>query len=267
MGAAELSHATTPLSACHRRRRGHQHARRIAGLYAGVWTLTFLGALFGAVAPGLAPRGRPHPTLHGTLVEAASIAAANARGLSAPVLLSVFRFPASHRSRQLGDLLVGGLLAGNTLRVGLALGRWHTQLLPYVPQLPLEWLAAAIAVAAWLNLRTGTRSRTALAYAAAVLLLVAAAAAVEATATPHSSTSTHDAPVRPTTRALRPPSLPPVRKARGDLPSLRSCAGAGTRFKVDSLPFPRCRSVPHGRLTGAAGLHQSPLDPAKEGPQ
>ena len=31
-------------------------------------------------------------------------------------------------------------------------------------------------------------------------------------------------------------------------------------------PFPRCRSVPLGRLAGAAGLRQPPPDPAKEGP-
>ena len=115
----------------------------------------------------------------------ASIAGTNARVLSAPFLLAFFRFPAHRRSRQLGDLLIAGLLGANALRVGLALGRWHARLLPYVPQLPLEWLAAALAAAAWLTLRTGARTQTALAYLAAVLVVVVAAAAVETIATPH----------------------------------------------------------------------------------
>jgi hypothetical protein len=187
--------------------------------------------------------------------------------LSAPFLLAFFRFPAQRRTRQLGDLLIGGLLAGNALRVGLALGRWHARLLPYVPQLPLEWLAAALAGAAWLTLRNGAATQTALVYFAAVLGVVVAAAAVEMIATPHASPHDLTTHVGSAITPLRSAVSTSERKGGGGLPPLRSCAGASARFKVASLPSPRFRSVPHGRLTGAPGLRQPPPDPAKEGPQ
>lgn len=153
--------------------------------FAGLWVTTLLGAVIGTAVPALAPGARPHPTLHGSLNELVSITATNGRVLSAPFLLALFHFPDHRRTRQLGDVFVAGVLEGNALRVGLALGRWQARLLPYVPQLPLEWLAAAVAAAAWLTLRTGAQRQTALAYLAAVLVLVAAAAAVETLATPH----------------------------------------------------------------------------------
>ena len=216
--------------------------------------------------PGSGTRRPTAPRPAGKLGELASIAADNARVLSAPFLLAFFRFPAHPRTRQLGDLLIAGVLGGNALRVGLALGRWHTRLLPYVPQLPLEWLAAALAGAAWLALRTGTRRRTALAYLAAVLVLVAAAAAVETIATPHAHARTLNVELGSTTAALHPPVRIPVRKAGGGLPSLRSCAGAGTRFKVASLPSPRCARFRSAVWPALPGYVQPP-DPHKEGPQ
>jgi len=107
-------------------------------VYALLWTITLLGALLGTAFQDLAPGGRPHPALQESWGELASIAAYNARVLSAPFLLAFFRFPAHPRTRQFGDLLIAGVLGENALRVGLALGRWHTRLIPYVPQLPLE---------------------------------------------------------------------------------------------------------------------------------
>ena len=228
--------------------------------------ITLLEALIGTAAPALAPSGAPHPTLHGKLDDLASIALTNARVLSAPFLLTLFRFQDHRCTRRLGDLVIGGVLGANALRVGLALGRWHDRLLPYLPQLPLEWLAAALAAVSWLALRNGVRRQTALAYLGAVLVLVIAAAAVETIATPHASPRAQH-PVRSQTTALRTAAPIPARRAGGGLPALRSCAGAGTRFKVAALPSPHCRSVPLGRLAGAAGLRQPPPDPAKEGPQ
>ena len=274
MGAAELTCGDTASASvidvdspqAPRRRSGRPRRARIALAFALLWIITLLGAVIGTAAPALAPGGRPHPTLHGSLGDLASIAATNARVLSAPFLLAFFRFPAHRRTRRLGDLLIGGVLGANALRVGLALGRWHARLLPYVPQLPLEWLAAAVAAVSWLALRTGVRRQTALAYLAAVLVLVVAAAAVETIATPHASPRPQH-PVSSVITALHSAGPTSERKAGGGLPALRSCAGAGTRFKVASLPSPRCRSVPLGRLAGAAGLRQPPPDPAKEGPQ
>jgi single-strand DNA-binding protein len=223
--------------------------------------LTLLGAVIGTVAPELAPTGQPHPSLHGSLGDLASIAATNARVLSAPFVLAFFRFPAHRRTRRLSDLLIAGILGANALRLGLALGRWKFRLLPYVPQLPLEWLAAAIAAAAWLTLRSSNRRQTALAYIAAVLLVVIAAAAVETIATPHTRIHT----VNSATTASHSPVTAYERKAARGLPALRSCAGAGTRFKVASLRSPHCRSVPLGPSVGAAGLRQPPPAPRKGG--
>ena len=270
MGTAELTcrstHAAVQRMDARLRCPAATHALRLALVYALLWTITLLGALLGTAFPGLAPGGRPHPALQESWGELASIAADNARVLSAPFLLAFFRFPAHPRTRQFGDLLIAGVLGANALRVGLALGRWHTRLIPYVPQLPLEWLAAALAGAAWLALRTGARRQTAIAYLAAVLVVVTAAAAVETIATPHAHARTLNVELGSTTAALHSAVPIPARKAGGGLPSLGSCAVAGNRFKVASLPSPRCRSVPLSRLAGAAGLRQPPPDPAKEGP-
>jgi hypothetical protein len=249
------------------RSRTATDAIRIALAYAGLWIITLVGAAIGTAVPALTPAGRPHPALDGSLSDFTSIAAVNARILAAPFLMAICRFPAQRCTRRLGDLVIGGVLGANALRVGLALGRWHDRLLPYLPQLPLEWLAAALTAVSWLALRSGVRPRTALAYLGAVLGLVIAAAAVETIATPH-----RRAHARRTnaSRAITPlhSSVPThARKTGGGLPALGSCAGPGTRFKVASLPSPRCRSVPLGLLTGAAGLRQPPPDPAKEGPQ
>ena len=270
MGTAELTcrstHAPVQKMDARLRCRAATHALRLALVYVLLWTITLLGALLGTAFPDLAPGGRPHPALQESWGELASIAADNARVLSAPFLLAFFRFPAHPRTRQFGDLLIAGVLGANALRVGLALGRWHTRLIPYVPQLPLEWLAAALAGAAWLALRTGARRQTAIAYLAAVLVVVTAAAAVETIATPHAHARTLNVELGSTTAALHSAVPIPARRAGGGLPSLGSCAGAGNRFKVASLPSPRCRSVPLSRLAGAAGLRQPPPDPAKEGP-
>jgi hypothetical protein len=204
-----------------------------------------VGVLVGAAAPGLAPSGHPHPTLHGTLGDVASIAIANARVLSAPFLLALFRFPSDRRPRQLGDLLLVVLLGGNALRVGLALGRDRGALLPYVPQLPLEWLAAALAAAAWLTLRTGARKHTGLAYVAAVLVVVAAAAAIETICIPHAAVREHTFQVEGTTGTLRSAGQISVRKARGGLSAPdRAPAPALASRSLRSLPLAVARFRP-----------------------
>jgi hypothetical protein len=235
MGAAELTRTTVTASGA---RRARVHARSIPVAYAGMWALTCLGAVIGSAAPGLAPHGQLHPTLHGTPSDFASIAIANARVLSAPFLLALFRFPAGWRSRQLGDLVVIALVGGNALRVGLALGRDRGALLPYLPQLPVEWLAAALAAAAWLTLRTGARDRTGLAYLAAVLVLIAAAAAVETIGTPHVAAREHTFQIERSTGALHSSGSISVQKARGGLSAPdRAPAPALAARSLRSLPL------------------------------
>lgn len=215
--------------------------------FAGLWITTLLGAAIGTAAPALSPGGRPHPTLHGSLNELVSITATNARVLSAPFLLALFRFPDHRRTRQVGDAFTAGLVAGNALRAGIALGRWQARLLPYVPQLPLEWLAAALAAAAWLTLRTGAQRQTALTYLAAVLVLVAAAAAVETLATPHitarreepaSSGCAGEGAATATERRSSAASC-----GSGGLPSPNIADRPPGSFKVDRrLPSPRLKA-------------------------
>jgi len=239
MVAAELTQTAVIASDASRiaRPRAGAHARRIAATYAALWALTALGTLIGRLIPSLAPGGRPHPSLHGSLADLAAIVATNARVLSAPFLLVLFRFPSGRRSRQLGDLLIIGLLAGNALHVGLAVGRHGDKLLPYLPQLPLEWLAAALAGGAWLTLRTDGLTRAALVYAAAVLALVGVAAAIETLATPH-ATRERTVWAGSPTGALCPPAPRSVRKAGGGLPAPdRAPASALASRSLRSLPL------------------------------
>ena len=144
MATAELTQAA-PRDTPYPRHPSHGGLCHLHGLIAvalTVCTATLVGGVLGVVAPGLAPSGQPHPTLHGTLREALGIAATNVRVLAAPFLLALFGLARRRTSRLLGDLLVAGLMLANTLRVGIAIGRFGTRLLPYLPQLPLEWAGA-----------------------------------------------------------------------------------------------------------------------------
>ncbi len=190
-GLSSLAFTGTVAPAVRRRLPGmpaREHARRLGGAAACVWLLTAFGVLLGGLAPALAPSGDPHPTLHGTLGELASVVANNLRVLAAPFLLTVFRWPGGRLTRRLGDVVIVALIAENTIAVGLALGRWGDRLLPYVPQLPLEWAALGIAGAAWLTARDGGRGRVLAAYALATFALTISAATVEVELTPHAHT-------------------------------------------------------------------------------
>ncbi len=98
--------------------------------------------------------------------------------LAAPFLLVLLDFPQSSLGRRAGDLIVTALTAASTIPVGLELGRWQGRLLPYLPQLPLEWAALALAVGAWLISAPIKRPPTQLVVLAAAprVLLVGAAA-------------------------------------------------------------------------------------------
>jgi hypothetical protein len=161
------------------------HTRRIATVTAGVWLATAAGVLLEPLAPGLAPGGRPHPTLEPTFPAAAGILATNLRVLAAPYLLAAFRWPNSSRARTLGDVIIAAVVLENTITVGLAVGHYGAQLIPYLPQLPLEWAALAASVAAWITARADPRARALVAYAAATLTLAIAAASCEVLLTPH----------------------------------------------------------------------------------
>jgi hypothetical protein len=152
-------------------------------------TVTLLAALAASLVPELGPATAPHPTLHGSPGEAIAIAVTNAQTLAAPLLLSAGRWHTGRVTRHVGDLLVAALVVSNAAMIGLALGRYPTRLPAYLPHLPLEDAALAIAAGAWLARRLPPRpgssapsvSRT----AALTLLVTIAAALVETYAVPH----------------------------------------------------------------------------------
>jgi hypothetical protein len=126
--------------------------------------------------------------LHPSPGAIASILLNNLRVLAAPFILAGARFGATRVSRFTGDAIVATILAGNAIAVGLALGRWRGALIPFIPQLPIEYLAAATAAAVWIEARRPASSparRTAVTSAAVTIGLVAAAAAIEVLLTPH----------------------------------------------------------------------------------
>jgi hypothetical protein len=158
--------------------------RTICLCWVALVAATALGAVLAVAAPALAPATAPHPTLHPSAGEVASILTNNLRVLAAPFILVVARFERTRASRLAGDTIVATILAGNGITVGLALGRWQSALIGFVPQLPVEYLAAATAAAAWLDARRH-RAGTVLTSGAATIVLTAAAAVIEVLLTPH----------------------------------------------------------------------------------
>ena len=149
---------------------------------------TALGAATAAAWPTLGPASRPHATLHPSLDAIASILLNNLRVLAAPFILAAARFGATRTGRLAGDPIVATILVGNAVAVGLALGRWRGALIPFVPQLPIEYLAAGTAATTWIDARYRNGTLPALRIAsgaAATIGLAAAAAAIEVLLTPH----------------------------------------------------------------------------------
>jgi hypothetical protein len=150
MAAAEL--AARPPASAHQRTR-LPWPRAIADTLAALVIVTVVGAGAGAIDHSLFGSAAPHPTLHPTATAIASILATNARVLALPFVLIVFGSHTTRAGRTAGDALLLAVLGANALRVGVAIGRWQTRLLPYLPHLPLEYAAVAVATSAWLRAR------------------------------------------------------------------------------------------------------------------
>ena len=153
--------------------------------------LTAVAAAVSAVWPELGPSGQPRPTLHGTPGEVASIFVTNARTLIAPLLLAAGRWHTGRTTRHLGDVIVAALVISNPVMVGLALGRHPIELLAYLPHLPIEDAALAIAASAWIARRVRNRDdpppASIACYAAVTAAVALLAAFVETHAVPHAS--------------------------------------------------------------------------------
>jgi len=259
MAAAELTACPARPASNPAARSARAVPRVLAAAAAAVLALTGAAVLAGAVDPSLAGGGHPHPTLTGTVGEAASILLNNLRALAAPFLLIIARFPAARLTRAIGDVAIAAILTVNCVTVGIQLGRWQGRLLPYLPHLPLEFSALACSTCAWLIARDDTKRRRELTVLAlATIALLIGAACLETWATPHRSprTAVSDSRVDTSSDQRAPRRVAVVVCLRPDF-----APAPASRFKVAALPSPHQGSVPLGRLAGAFGLHQPPPTP------
>ena len=192
MAAAELI-ATAPVTPV---MGAQQHAARrelrsIAHAALGLIAATAFGVVLELVDRDLFTSTPPHPTLPPTVAAIATIFLTNLRVAAPPFILIAFRFPSASSTRTAGDLILAGILFANTVRIGLAIGRWQTQLVPYLPHLPLEYLAISVAAGSWLSARNRgihgrwQELRTTVACAGVAVVLLVVGASVEVLLTPH----------------------------------------------------------------------------------
>jgi hypothetical protein len=116
-----------------------------------LWATTAAAALLvlparPAVRSWLALRLAPHHAA--TLGDASAIALHNATAAALP-LACALAAPASRALRRLADGAVLALLGLNAAIAGAALGAYGPAILRYLPHLPGEWTALALAAGAW----------------------------------------------------------------------------------------------------------------------
>jgi len=183
MASAELSRAAPPT----------RWAAAFLATYAALWGCTLTAAALVAVGAGaakvrsilaltLTPARNPPPTLAQIL----TLVAHNLPIAAWPLLLGVGGTASSPLARRAADSLVVGCALANSLPVGAALGAYGTRLLPYIPQLPLEWAALAGGYCSWIRQRREPlNARQRLTWLALTAVLVIGAAVTESAAVPH----------------------------------------------------------------------------------
>jgi hypothetical protein len=163
--------------------------------YAGVWTTTLTTtAVVGLVGRPLAAPARrllgltltahsnPSPQLGHVL----ALAAHNLPIASWPLLLGVLGAHHHRAATHVADGLLIACIIANTAPVGAALGAYGTALLPFIPQLPLEWGALALGASGWLAQRRAALTiRQGLAMLALIACALLCAAIVESVGVPH----------------------------------------------------------------------------------
>jgi len=163
--------------------------------YAGIWLLT-LGAAATVAIVGrplsvpihrllglrLDPSNNPSPGVTRVL----RLAAHNIPIVAWPLLLGILGAQRHRLGRALADCLVLACIAANVVPVGAAFGAYGVALLPYVPQLPLEWAALALGAGAWMNQRrNGMSAREGLMRLTPIACLLVCAGVIETAAVPH----------------------------------------------------------------------------------
>jgi hypothetical protein len=156
-----------------------------------VWTLTAAAALITTALPPVGALARHELRL--ALVPASAppatrmlnVALTNAFAAGWPLLLALLDGP-QRAIRLVHRALLAGWLVVNVIPVGAAIGAYGTRILPYLPHLPLEWTAIALALAGYLHARERQApGRALLAPALGLAVVLIAAAALETYATPH----------------------------------------------------------------------------------
>jgi hypothetical protein len=187
MAAAELTPPATS------RPRGELRRVWLAA-YAAIWAATLATALIvGAVDPvktSVRNLLRLHlhasETLAPRLGHVVALAGHNLPIAAWPVLLGVAGAHRSQLGRRLADTVVVAAIAANILPVAAALGGYGPALLPYIPQLPLEWAGLALGSTAWLMQRDRALTvREGLAVLTTTAVALLWAATVETFAVPH----------------------------------------------------------------------------------
>jgi hypothetical protein len=222
--------------------------------------LTALGATLAFAWPRLGGSVAPHTALDASAADALAILANNARALTAPFALLLLGLGRRRCGRRIANLIVVAVAAVNAIPVGVALGRWQGRLIPYIPQLPIEWAALTTAVATWRQGRAGGLTpRRVAALAGVTLALLAAAAAVETWCTPHRHATRHHRSAPNTSD----PSCDLTACGRsGGLTVATDCApGAAGSLQGRALPSPRhvrFRSAAIPALLGLTSTHRPP---------
>lgn len=136
----------------------------------------------GLLGATLSAQHNPPPQFGHVLV----LAAHNIPIFSWPLLLGPF---GAHRSRfqtRVADGLLVACIFVNTAQVGVGLGAYGWALLPFLPQVPLEWAAAALGVSAWLvQRRRALTVREGFGVFALIVVVLVCAAALETVVVPH----------------------------------------------------------------------------------
>lgn len=166
-----------------------------AWVYAALWASTLLLAASTATAGGavvgaarawldlpLSAQNNPPPALWGVL----ALAAHNVRIASWPLLLGVLGTHRSPRAVRALDAIVALAALANIAPVGVALGAYGPRLLPFIPQLPLEWAALALGTSSWLSQRKAPlHLREGLVLFGLIVCLLLGAAVLERAGVPH----------------------------------------------------------------------------------
>jgi len=166
--------------------------RRVGGVFLALWAVTFAGAgLAGLLGPRLvrawlrlvlSASANPRPCVGHIL----GLAAHNLPICVWPLLLGALRLSDGSPWRRAADVLVIGCALANVAPVAAALGGYGRGLLPFIPQLPLEWAALAVGYGSWAAERDRSlTARDRLALLVVLTALVLAAAALETYAVPH----------------------------------------------------------------------------------